>query len=230
MHLRNVASGRYLALTSDRKVEMHAEADEPTALTVHGTPHNDAFFRHGDLVLATSREIPRRPAAMTEKEAGTWGGVGIEGSPHTFIPDFMGGADGRAWAWRANNLAGFDIRCAVVSRWLGAGKVETRDATLSITLPAHGRAVLAIAVPGDCKQVKNKAKTPELCRDEGLALLDALTPEKAERLSAERVAAWKTFWGKTWIDTGDALVNRYWFTAFHRLRCASRAGHVSPSM
>ena len=227
--LKNEATGRYLALMPSGAVEAHEQPDASTEMTIetkaqYGWPGLLIISSHG--VFLNLRKDDPNPrnywwdpgtkfSVIAEKKRTPYG-TGIEGAAHRFFPETAGNGGGICWAWRGQSQ--------IATRVLDA-EAAIADATATFTLPPNGSVTVAMAVTGAAP-----GKTAEQSRAVGVALVKSLTPETVQALSAARLAEWKAYWLKAWLDTGDPQFNRFWFASMYLLKCTNRAGCQSPAL
>ena len=224
--LKNEATGRYLALMPTGAVETHEQPDAPTEMTIdgkawHGMPtiSSQGVF----LNLKKDDAIPgkvwwesgSRYSAVAEKKR-TQYGTGMEYAAHRFFPETAGNDGNICRAWRG--------QAQIATRVLDTETVVT-DATSAFTVPPNGNVTIVMAVTGAIP-----GKTAEQSRAVGVALVKALAAETLPAMAAARLAEWKAYWLRAWLDTGDPLLNRYWFGSLYLLKATSRAGHQSPAL
>jgi hypothetical protein len=232
-HLRNLGTGRYLALFPGGQLKTISEPDATTAFAhQHYGWTRASHFCHAKTgkYLGVSGPYPAkgRAAAWAPVTFDKPYDMRIEYAAHRFLPNTAGLIGNTCWAWRSYEGGGYTMNAAIVTSVLGVA-ATAKDASFTLVLPPRGSATVAIAVTGDCN-VPQKAKSLEQCRHEGQTLVDALTSDGVQALSDQRIADWRSYWLKAWLDTGDRLLNRYWYGAFYMLKCTSRAGQQSPAL
>ena len=58
----------------------------------------------------------------------------------------------------------------------------------------------------------------------------ALTPEALDRLNAAHRDWWTRFWSESYVEIGDPLIERYYYSSQYMIASASRAGKVAPGL
>ena len=231
-HLRNLGTGRYLALLPGGQLKTISEPNPTTAFTHQYTGWTRVSrFCHaqtGKYLGTSGRSAKSRADAWVPATFDKPYDLRIEYAAHRFLPNTAGALGDTCWAWRSYDGAGYTVNAAIVTRILGVA-ATAKDASFMVVLPARGSVTVAFAVTGDCN-VLQKVKSLEQCRREGQTLVGALTGDGVQTLSNQRVADWRSYWLKAWLDTGDRLLNRYWYGAFYMLKCTSRVGQQSPAL
>lgn len=229
--LRNVGTGRYLAVLPDGQLKTVAAPDTTTVFVISGPSYGGGyrsfataagkylFLQGGN---AQGRATARAPALSDKPNV-----LRLELAAHRFNPASAGSANDACWAWRSYG-GGLMVNGVIVTRILGAAATAA-NASWGVTLPAHGSATVAFAVMGDCN-ARDKVKSLEQCRTDGQALVRELTPASIQTLGDRRVAEWRDYWLKAWLDTGDPLLNRYWYGSLYLLKSTCRAGQQSPAL
>jgi hypothetical protein len=67
-------------------------------------------------------------------------------------------------------------------------------------------------------------------RETAVARASAIDLAEVERLRAAHHAWWREFWGRSAIDLGGDVVERFWYGAQYALACCSRPGAVCPGI
>lgn len=231
--LRNEATGRYMAITKEGEVittekpdtayfrRIGQERQGMVQWAANGRYLNAPYDRDAPFtipeplpVLATPNEAPYATAT--------------EAAAHFFNPTYAGHVDDLTWASRSYMSNGTRSSACLVSRVLDA-KASVQDATQEVVIPAKGRITLAVAIPGAINQEKRTASVESL-RDKATAMLRDLTAEKIHTLQQQRLDFWREYWLKAWVDTGDDLLNKYWFGSMYLLRCGNQIGQQSPAL
>lgn len=232
-HLRNLGTGGYLALVSGTQLKTVSEPDADTAFTheYYGWTRVSRFCH-----VKTGRYLGTVGTNSTKGRAAAWipatfekpSVLRVEGAAHRFYPDTAGSLGDTCWAWRSYTDAGYTINASIVTRVLGS-TASAKGASFTVVLPAHGSVTATFAVVGDCNALE-KVKSVEQCRSEGQTLVGALTGDSVQALSDQRIAEWRSYWLKAWLDAGDPTLNRLWYGSFYMLKCTSRAGQQSPAL
>ena len=232
--LKNEATARYMAITGEGEV-ITMEKPDMTAFfrrvgrerqgmvqwAANGHYLNAPYDRDAPFidpakplpVMATRTEAPYATAS--------------EPASHFFNAKYAGHVGDLTWASRSYLSEGTRSTACLVSRVLG-GEVSVQDASQKVVIPAKGRITLIVAIPGEINHYK-RTKSVESLRDEGSELVSALTHEKIEALKQQRLAHWRNYWLKAWVNTGDELLNKYWFGSMYLLNCSNQIGQQSPA-
>ena len=173
-HLRNLGTGRYLALLPGGRLKTVSEPDATTAFThQHYGWTRASRFCHAKtgkyLGVSGPYTAKGRAAAWVPATFDKPYDLRIEYAAHRFLPSTAGLIGDTCWAWRSYAGTGYTMNAAIVTRILGAA-ATAKDASFMVVLPAHGSVTVAIAVIGDCN-VPQKVKSLEHCRHEGQTLV-----------------------------------------------------------
>ena len=173
---------------------------------------------------ATGEPVMRSANALPH----SWYSAKMPGFTWSFVPITYGnpgGSDrndgqvistGRSWS-----KGSFRATAAIVMRPLGDGSATFKDGTTTLTLPPHARATLAIAVEGGSA---DGVKSMEEYRLAGRSRLLTLDEPAIRALAQAREDKWKTFWSRSFVDTGDLKLNQCWYGSYYSLACSGREG------
>lgn len=176
----------------------------------------------GEDLLVTELSIPEnaRPIPLRVDLAATAGTSGVA-------------RDGQVWVTRAtgaDGTSGWASKAAASARVLGvratASIPSSGAARLSFVLPPgrtvrlvtslHGNGGYADPVP------LNDFVTRSADRVAGL------TGRAVDRARSAHRDWWKRFWLKSYVETGDATLDKYYYGALYAMGAASRAGYFMP--
>ncbi|WBB62453.1 discoidin domain-containing protein [Streptomyces sp. WMMC500] len=142
---------------------------------------------------------------------------------------------GQVWATRTT---GSDTSTDWVSRAAASAKVEGSPTPVTAATPASDLARLSFdLLPG--RRVRLVTSVHGNGTYANTTPVSAFTDQAVERvrdiggkgIDAERAAHrdwWKRYWLKSYVDTGDATLNKYYYGALYAVGSASRAGNVPP--
>ena len=141
------------------------------------------------------------------------------------LPGQRGEGDGQmAWFTRRADPPGTkDGRVvAVAARVVGAQAKATGRGTLGFVVEPGRGATLVVAILSDLD-----AKDPLSSAKGRLA---ALKPEDLMALNERHRAWWRAFWGKSFVEIGDPLIEKFWYGSHYIMASCSRAGEVPPGL
>jgi hypothetical protein len=202
-HLRNLGTGRYLAVVPGGQLTTYPEPCATTACT-NKSERWGVHFRYTKtdkyLGLAGPYTLKSRAEMWVPSIFDKPRNLRIQFAAHWFLPDTAGLIGDTCWSWRNYAESGYTVNAAIVTRVLSTA--TAKDASFTVVLPAHGSVTVAFAVIGDCNDPQ-KVKSLEQCRREGQAVVRDLTTASVQSLSDRRLTEWQDFWLKAWLDTGD---------------------------
>ncbi|SEB31019.1 glycosyl hydrolase family 95 catalytic domain-containing protein [Streptomyces melanosporofaciens] len=153
------------------------------------------------------------------------------------MPDGSSGVarDGQIWVKRAT---GTDTDTGWVSKAATSTKVVGSPTPVTATAPAGDTARLSFdLLPGrSVRLVTSVHGNGSYANPTALSVFADRSVERVAGLGTRDVATardrhrdwWKRFWLKSYIDTGDATLNKFYYGALYALGAASREGHFPP--
>lgn len=232
--LKNEATGRYMAMTDKGEV-ITTEKPDTAYFRRMGRERQgmvqwaaNGYYLNAPYKLGANFFDPAKPLPVQATRTEAPYATATEAAAHFYNAKYAEHVDDLTWASRSYSFSGTRSSACLVSRVLDA-KAAVQDATQEVVIPAKGRITLAVAMPG---AINHEKRTPpiESLRDKGLEMLRTLTPEKIQFLKQQRLDHWRKYWLKAWVDTGDDLLNKYWFGSMYLLHCANQIGQQSPAL
>jgi len=217
-------------------------AEVRSSVTIHGNPTEMQTWVAVSMPLAVTRLKNDGENAVTYTVK-TWtrtnnekfllsGKMGSRIWNPPFLPDqtTQDGDVVSAWRQQYTSKSRWSIGRAVLStRVMGADTLITKEGQTTFWLAPQQEAVLLTSVVGDGNLVSELLEMKNY-RMRGVELVNGITPDKLLALSDERVAWWRSFWDKSYVDLGDTRMNQFWYGAYYALACASRSGHEAPGL
>jgi len=111
---------------------------------------------------------------------------------------------------------------AVAARVVGAQARAAGQGTLGFAVEPGRGATIAVAILSDLE-----AKDPLTSARGRLAALKA---EDLPALRERHRAWWRAFWGKSFVEIGDPLIEKFWYGSHYIMASCSRAGKVPPGL
>jgi len=108
-------------------------------------------------------------------------------------------------------------KVAVCTRLLGSKLEDSK-----FTLPPGGKVLVATIILSDldAKDPLAEAKTQ----------MQALTLEKAAEMATQHRQWWQNYWGRSFIEIPDKVLEQHWYAAQYIMGSCSRAGKVAPGL
>lgn len=217
-------------------------AEVRSKVTIHGNPTEMKAWvaANTPLVVIGLRNAGKSHVTYTVK---TWTrandakfllptGRGAKIPPPVFLPEQTKQEDNVVSAWRQQftSKGRWAIGRAVIStRVMGASTLSTKQGKTTFSLAPGKEVILLASVVGD-GNLESELLEMKDYRRQGVDLLNGTTPDKLQALSDERVAWWRVFWEKSWVDLGDKQMNQFWYGCYYALACTSRSGHEAPGL
>ena len=155
---------------------------------------------------------------------------------HTTYPTTVAGSGGTIVATRHNNLKGssdFQSAAAIAVRPVGVGFASTKTSgstvTGTFTLSGGKTVELATVFRSDARQGGGGPSAATLA-GRATSAVNAMTTADVTNLRDGHRAFWKNFWLQSFIQTGDATMNAYWYGSLYAMGSASRPGKVLAGM
>ncbi|MGW3351754.1 galactose-binding domain-containing protein [Nonomuraea rubra] len=145
------------------------------------------------------------------------------------LPGGSSGVDGQAWVTRATGTDG-------ASGWVSKAAVSAKvlGATATASAPAPGTARLAFTLqPGTTVQLVTSLRgTGSYAHPTSLATFRTQAVNRTAQLDAAAVgtlkaahrAWWKSYWLKSYVDTGDAVLNKFYYGGLYAVAAVNREG------
>ena len=204
--------------------------------------HGRLRFNIGNRFVRSARPVP---AGQWVHVAGTFDGnmlcAYIDGEEVLPRARYVSGGAGANMIWRTRNADGpLDEQSAWENPLAPTNTVTTRgrEVTYATRLIGAEAAISEGAMRFTVKPgIKVYLVTPvlsDLDAPEHLAAARsraaALAPDALDKLSAERRQWWTRFWSESYVEIGDPLIERFYYSSQYMIASASRAGKVAPGL
>ncbi|MCY1719380.1 hypothetical protein OU798_03450 [Prolixibacteraceae bacterium Z1-6] len=157
------------------------------------------------------------------------GGWQFDVIPGVALPKVSGNNGTVCWSGR-EYVQGAYGACGIVAFRLLDGDVTAVNAsTIEFALKPGDCTTLIVAVEGE-GGLRDEIKQSEHWKEAAALRLRSLKPSAPELWSQERLAWWKEFWLKSYVDLNDKLMNQYWYGAYYALASCSRGKHECPGL
>ena len=238
--IRNVQTGRYIVAEKDNPKALCRAVDLKETPGAQWKMRGESFNRQsfvnvltGGLFGCSTKGNPSRheirvfprPAG---REALVWC-WSYNAANHPFTPANAGHDDGVSWAWREQTER-ITARAVIACRVLDGGPVEFQGSLQKLTLAPGASVTVVVTVDGKGSGRSSEVKDLAFYRQQAVDRVNRQTPASVAALDAERLQWWRAFWLKSYVDTGDQLLNKYWYGAFYALGSCSRSGKLCPGM
>ena len=146
-------------------------------------------------------------------------------------------ANGVLWASRESianpNNKAWVSRAAIASRVFGATmsnfKVIGGKAQADLILQPNQTVTIVTQVSGGGGESPNVPHVSKYI-DMAKARLLSMTPDTIDVQHGAHLDWWKNFWLKSYVLTGNDLIDKYYFGALYALACSNRTGKASPGI
>jgi len=213
-----------------------------SAVTIHGNPTEMHHWVAANKPLSVSRlkNVGKKPVTYTVQ---TWTrandkkfllptGREAKIPPPEFLPNQTAQEGNVVSAWRQQytSRGRWSIGRAVLStRIAGTKKLTSRKGQTSFRLAPGKEVLILTSIVGD-GNLASKLLEMQSYRNQGVKLVRSVTPARLKALSDERIAWWRRFWEKSWVNLGDKRMNQFWYGAYYALACSNRSGHEAPGL
>jgi hypothetical protein len=155
---------------------------------------------------------------------------------HMVFPATSGFARDLIWVTRANDLSGasdYQVKVGIATRLVGAtfttagASAEISKATF--TVRAGHPVWLVTAFQSDAR-IGAAGPVPQALADAAGTVARKLNAASVKQLETAHRAWWKRYWLKSFVELHDPVLEDYYYGSLYVLGCASRAGHLPPSL
>jgi len=204
--------------------------------------HGRLRFNIGDRFVRSARPVP---AGQWVHVAGTFDGSVLRAymNGEEVLPRarYIVGGAGPNTIWRSRNADGpLDEQYAwknplaptntittkgreltFATRLIGA-EATIHEGAMQFTLQPGRKIYLVTPVLSDLDSPEHRAAAQ--------ARAAALTPDALDRLNAAHREWWTRFWSESYVEIGDPLIEKFYYSSQYVIASASRAGKVAPGL
>ncbi|MFI6294933.1 discoidin domain-containing protein [Nonomuraea sp. NPDC050790] len=177
--------------------------------------------------VVTTRTWPAETENLLVTEIATTGQA-IPLEVNVVLPGGSSGVDGQAWAARATGADG-------ASGWVAkAAAAKVLGATATMSAPAPGTARLSVTLqPGTPVRLLTSVRGTGSCahptpldnfRAQAVSRTAQLDAAAVTSLRAAHRAWWKSYWLKSYVDTGDEVLNKFYYGGLYAVAAVNREG------
>jgi hypothetical protein len=155
---------------------------------------------------------------------------------HMTFPAAGGARDGILWATRENDLHGdkdYKARVGIATGLIGSSfndlKPGPNGPIATLTLTAAKSIWLVTAFESDAR-IGLAGPSSDALATSAMAGVRKLNASSLHDLEAIHREWWKQFWLKSFVDLHDKVLEDFYYGAQYVLGCASRPGHLPPSL
>lgn len=137
--------------------------------------------------------------------------------------------DGSVWATRGTGsdiTPNFVARMAASVRVLGASDVAasstTERSTVTFTLPAGQRVEVVTSLQGEGTFANTLTRAG--LAEATSARASAIDAAEIDRVHADHLAWWKDFWTRSYVSTGDSVLDAWYYGALYAVGAGNREG------
>jgi hypothetical protein len=172
-------------------------------------------------------ELTSQAEAAVELQLSTWAGAGNANGSYTNASGVSGST---LWATRQTSTSGTPLwvsRAALSTRLIGADleapTASGATAKGTFTLEPGATVYIVTGVGGGGQNPTTHLTTAQ-------ALAAAQDEETITALAAAKAAWWKDYWLASWVDLGDAQLEKYYYGAQYIIGSASKPGKLAPGL